>query len=120
MKERRRIFQDAGQEGPAADASDPVDRIVGDGGAEEAREHNQRQGRPPIVSEEAASEHHDIPGGWQAEVVQRRAQEDDQITVSEEQARDEFEQTLRRVRHGSDEVQDPIHTGTLYIMGGSA
>lgn len=45
------------------------------------RSHHQRQRRLPVVGEPPAGEHHDVPGGRQPEVVQGRAEEDDDAAV---------------------------------------
>ncbi len=108
-------LQDAVQDGPSSVAPDPVHRVVRDGGAQHAREHHQRQGHVPAVGEETPGEHHDISRGRQAEVIQSCPQEDNQVTVGEEQVRDEIEQTLGRVRHRSDEVQDTVHKRDAFI-----
>ena len=80
------------QEGATAAAADPVDRVVRDQGAGHGREHHQRQGRAAVVGEEAPGEEHDIAGGGQTEVVERGPDQDHEVSVREEQVRDEAEQ----------------------------
>ena len=86
-------FQDAVDQGPSTCAPDPIDHVIRDGSTYEAYEHHQWQDRPAVVGEETAGEHYEVSRRWQTEVVQRRAQEDDEVTVGEEQVRNEIEQT---------------------------
>src|SRR4028118_1338401 len=76
-------LEDAVDEGPPPGPADPVHRVVRDERAREPAEHDQRERRLPVVGEEPAREQDYVPGGGEAEVVERGPQTYEEVSTPE-------------------------------------